>query len=108
MPFGIGFEPPAGGVDGDVLADAGHDIVERAPLGRVIEHVVDGNQRDARLAGQRGKPRQAAVVVAAIENARGKPHGFSFDRHGRACPGHPRLPLCAAQGRRRCPQQVRA
>ena len=44
----IGFEQPAGRIDGDVLTDAGHDVLQWSPLRRVIEHVVDGDERNER------------------------------------------------------------
>ncbi len=71
--LGIGFEQPAGLVDRHVLADAGDDVLQRAALGRVIEHVVDGDQRHAGLRGDRLEPGQPARIVAAIEHAGGKP-----------------------------------
>ena len=43
-----------------MLADAGDDVLQRAPFGRVVEHVVDGDQRHAGVAGDCGKPRQPA------------------------------------------------
>ena len=44
-----------------------------AALGRVIEHVADGDQRHAGLRGNRLEPGQPARIVAAIEHAGGKP-----------------------------------
>ena len=74
MPLGIGFEPAAGLVDGDVLADAGDDILQRAPLGRVIEHVVDGDQRNAGVVARSSASRASRrAIVAAIEHAGGEP-----------------------------------
>ena len=49
MPLGVGFKQAAGIVDRDVLADAGQDILQGPPFGRVIEHVVDRDERDAVL-----------------------------------------------------------
>ena len=45
MPLGIGFEQPARLLQRQMLADAGDDVLQRAAFGRVIEHVVDGDQR---------------------------------------------------------------
>ena len=45
MPLGIGFEPAARVLQRQMLADAGHDILQGAALGCVIEHVIDGDQR---------------------------------------------------------------
>ncbi len=49
MTFGIGFEQAARFVERHVLADAGDDVLQRAPLRCVIEHVVGGEQRDVRI-----------------------------------------------------------
>ena len=50
MALGIGGEQPAGAVDGRVLADAGEHIRKRPPLGMMIVHVVDRDQRHAGFA----------------------------------------------------------
>ena len=47
---------------------------EFAPVGMVIEHVVDGDQRHACLPRQRGALAEPRAVVAAIEHAGGEPH----------------------------------
>ena len=47
----------------DFAAGAIGDVVEHAPFGRVIEHVVDGDERNADLAGDCRQPRQSAGVV---------------------------------------------
>ena len=47
VPLGIGLEPPAGLVDGQVLADAGDHVLQHAPAGLVVEHIVGGDQRHA-------------------------------------------------------------
>ena len=46
VPLRIGLEQPAGRVDGDVLADAGHDVLQRPLFRCVIEHVVHGDERN--------------------------------------------------------------
>ena len=58
MPLGIGFEKTTGFVERPVLADAGDDVLQWAPLGRMIEHVVGGQECDARFA--RDLPRACA------------------------------------------------
>ena len=50
MAFGIGFQPFAGLFQGDMLADAGDDILQIPLVGMVIERVIDGDQRHARFA----------------------------------------------------------
>ena len=52
------------------------DILQRPARGMVIQHVVGREQRHA--GGRRDplQPRQAAPVVAAIEQAGGKPHAI--------------------------------
>ncbi len=79
MALGIGFEPVAGGVERDMLADAGDDVLQRTPLGHMIEHVVDGDERHARGAGDAGKTLQAAGVVAMMEHAGGEPDALWRD-----------------------------
>ena len=49
MALGIGGEQPSGAVDGRLLADAGEHVGERAPVGMMEVHVVDGEQRHLRL-----------------------------------------------------------
>ena len=57
-----------------MLADAGDDILQRAPLGRVIEHVADRDERHVRCGRERGEAGEPPGVVAAIEHARAEPH----------------------------------
>jgi hypothetical protein len=75
VPLGIGFEQPPGRVDGDALANAGHDVLQGPPLRRMIQHVVHGDQRHRCAFGDRGEPLQAAGIVAAIQHAGGEPDG---------------------------------
>ena len=56
-----------------MLADAGDDILQRPALGRVIEHVVHGDQRNKRAVGDILQLRQPAAVVAAIKHAGREP-----------------------------------
>ncbi len=46
MALGIGFQPPAGTVEREMLADTGDHVLQRPPLRRVIEHIAHGNERD--------------------------------------------------------------
>ena len=57
MPLGIGFQEAAGRIDGQVLADAGDDVLQRPRFGGVIEHVVDGDERC---------PSNASTAVASM------------------------------------------
>ena len=74
MALGIDGEPAAGRVDGQVLADAGEHVLQFAPVGMVIEHVVDGDQRHAGMARKLGAAEKPRAVVAAIEHGGGEPH----------------------------------
>ncbi len=75
MAFRIGLKPAARRRKHEMLANAGHDILQGTPLRRVIEHVADRDQRHARFAGDRGKPGEAARIIAAIQHAGAKPYG---------------------------------
>ena len=50
-----------------MLADAGDDILQRAPLGLVIVDIVGGDERQSGLLRDIGEAREAARIVAAIE-----------------------------------------
>ncbi len=76
MAFGIGFKPLADRIDGGLLADAGQHILQRTARGIVIQHLVGREQFDMGGAGDVMQPAQAAPVVAAIQQARGKPHAI--------------------------------
>ena len=70
--LGIGGELAPGAVDGDLLADAGEHVGERAAVGVMEMHVVDRDQRHVRLARQRGKAREPRAVAPAIEHRGGE------------------------------------
>ena len=73
--LGIGGELAAGAVDGGFLADAGEHVGERPPVGMVIEHVVDRDQRHLAFARQRRlEAREPRAVASAIEHRGGEPH----------------------------------
>ena len=72
--FRIGFKTLADGVDGGLLANAGQNILQRAARGMVIQHLVGRQQRHAGGRGDAMEPHQTAPVVAAIQQARRKPH----------------------------------
>ena len=48
VPLGIRLKPVAGRVDGAVLANAGHHVLQGTAFRRVVEHVIDGHQGRAR------------------------------------------------------------
>src|SRR5262245_63989638 len=72
-----------------MLADAGEYILQFSPVGVVIEHVVDGDERHAGLACDRGAPEEPHAVIAAIEHVGGEPHaaagGVAQEREEIAC-----------------------
>ena len=65
--LGVWKEPEAGVVNGAAVADAGQDILEDAPAGVVVMHVIGGEERDREGAGDVEQARQARLVVAAVE-----------------------------------------
>ena len=73
MALGIRFEEPAGIADRPVLADAGDHVLERPAFGRVVEHVVGGEERHAVVAGDAVEEGEAAPVSGAVEPVRHQP-----------------------------------
>ena len=74
MPLGIGFKKPACLVQGDVLADAGDDVLQFAPLGRVIQHIIAGQQRHTSGARHALPFAQAAAVIALMRHGDSEPN----------------------------------
>ena len=74
MALGIGLEPLADRLDRRLLADAGQHILQRTARGMVVQHLVGREQRHLGRRREPMQPRQTAPVVAAIEQACGKPH----------------------------------
>ncbi len=72
--LGIDGKAPSRLVDRQVLADAGEHVLELAPVGMVIEHVIDGDEGNARLRRRLRALRQSRAVVAAVEHACREPH----------------------------------
>jgi hypothetical protein len=64
--LGIDGEPQAGLRNRAFLADAGDDVGERAAFGRVVEHVVDGDEGSADARAQLVEPAEPTRLVAAI------------------------------------------
>ena len=73
MPLGIGFEKPARLVQRDMLADAGDDVLQLAPFGTVIEHIIGGQQRHTSGARHTLPFPQAAAVIALMRHGDSKP-----------------------------------
>ena len=73
MALGIGLREAPRGLERGFLADAGEDVGERAPLGRMHQRVVGRDQRRADSARERNAPRQPAAHVLAIGEARADP-----------------------------------
>ena len=71
--LGIGLQPPARPVDRGLLADAGQHILQGAPFGMMIEHLVGGDERHARGGRDALKTGQPPRIVAAMEQARREP-----------------------------------
>ena len=67
MPFGICLQQSSRLIDRHMLADASDDVLQHASFRRVIEHIVDGDQRDETLARNRCKSLETTDIVAAIE-----------------------------------------
>ena len=66
MALGIGLEARAGLGDRAFLADAGEHVLQGAAVGGVIEHVVGGDERDARAPAEFDECCDAGAIVAAI------------------------------------------
>ena len=67
MALGVGLREAPGGRERGFFADAGEDVGERAPLGRMHQRVVGRDQRRSNRARERDPPREAAAHVLAIE-----------------------------------------
>ena len=67
VPLGIGMEQVPGLGDGGLVADRGHHILQRTPLGLMIMHVVGGEQRQPVGFGQRIEPVDPRDVIAGVE-----------------------------------------
>ena len=55
MPLGIGFELEPGFGNRAFLADAGEHVLQGAPVGRVIEHRIGGDEGNASARGELGE-----------------------------------------------------
>ena len=59
-------------VDGAAQTNGRHHVVQRPPLGRVIVHVVGGDQAHPHRGGEIVEQRQAAGIVAAEQHGAGE------------------------------------
>ena len=71
--LGIGLKPVAGRVDGAVLANAGHHVLQGAAFRRVVEHVIDGHEGRARLGRKLCQPAEVFPVAARVGVACAEP-----------------------------------
>ena len=71
MPLGVGIEQVSGRGDRDLLADAGDDVLQRPPVGRMIMDVVGCKNGAAVHPRDPVEPLDPRGVVAAIKPARG-------------------------------------
>ena len=81
MPLGVGEAARRRSADGRAVADGGQHVVQRQPAGRVVVHVVGGDERQRALRGT-GRP---VVRAGARRPGRGtaRPAGSSGRRRGR-------------------------
>ncbi len=70
VPLAVRLEPVARFRNCALLADAGEHVGERSARGIVIEHVVGGDERRAKLARKMCQLGEAALLVAAVVKAR--------------------------------------
>ena len=77
MPLGVGLSQAPRGLERRAFADAGEDVGERAPLGRMHQRVVGRDQRRADLARERRAPREPPAHVLAISQTRADPQALA-------------------------------
>ena len=77
MPLGVGLGQAPRGLERRAFADAGEDVGERAPLGRMHQRVVGRDQRRADLARERRASREPPAHVLAISQARADPQALA-------------------------------
>jgi hypothetical protein len=79
VPLGIRREPPARRLERDVLADAGEHVLQAPALRRMIEHVVDRDERHADVVRELRRLREPRPIGAGIEHGCGEPHPLGRD-----------------------------
>ena len=70
MAFGIGLQPPPCPVDGHPLADAGQDVLKRAPPGMVIQHRIGRDHRRSGTLRHGPQPVNPCTVIAPPQGGR--------------------------------------
>ncbi len=96
MTLGVGLGEKTRGLERGPLADAGEDVGERAPLGRMHERVIGRDQRRLNRAREAHAPREPAAHVGVIDEARADPQTLA---EGLAQAGEGRI--VSPSGRRR-------
>jgi len=71
VPVGEPLAAEAGVVDGATLADAGDDVLQNAPVRRVVQHVARRHSRHPRCAGRVGEVLQARRVAGTPAQGQG-------------------------------------
>ena len=79
MPLGVGLGQAPRGLERRAFADAGEDVGERAPLGRMHQRVVGRDQRRADLARERRASREPPAHVLAISQTYADPQARAED-----------------------------
>jgi len=103
MAFGIHFQSEARFGKGAFLADAGEHIGKAAAFWRMIERIIDGDERASTLPGEFGKKAQSArriamkMIAGAEEDA-----GWRFSREASKA----RREAVIEQVRRHCDQYL--
>ncbi len=72
MALGIGGEAIAGLPDRASFADTGQHVLQRAPLGQMVEHVVDRDERQPNRFAESSEAGETPHIVAAIEMVHGE------------------------------------
>ena len=67
MAFGIGGQAIARFSDRAALANAGQHILEGAPLGQVVEHIVGGDEWQPGRFTESGEAGETPRIIAAVE-----------------------------------------
>ncbi len=96
MSLGIYSELAPRTIYGGLLANAGEHVGERPPVGVMIEHIIDCDQRYAGVARMVIQPHKPRAVAAAIKHGGSKTdamwHGFTQAREERSvCRHHDQL-----------------
>ncbi len=70
--FAIAFQQVPRRRDGGLVADRGHHVLQRAPVGRGVMHVIGGEDAKAMRPGERIEPFDPRDIAVGIEEACGK------------------------------------